>query len=91
MRFSVTSSYKVFFVLFWFFGFFFQHESLSVKMFMHLVEQNNLDTDLRAYFHKDLNRDKMFIMELIEVPSKDEVQVQVQEISLRFLYDLKSL
>lgn len=75
MPFSVTSSSI----------FFFQHESLSVKMFMHLLEQNNLNTHLMDYFHEDLNRDIMFIKELIEGPLKDEAQVHGQGISLRFL------
>lgn len=59
----------------------FQHESLSVKMFQHLVEKNELDTDFSVYFKEDLNTNKKFITELID--TKDETQVHTI-----ILYDL---
>lgn len=51
----------------------FQHESLSVKMFHHLVKENELDTDFRLHFKEDLNTNKKFITELID--TKDENRV----------------
>lgn len=53
----------------------FQHESLSVKMFDHLVEENKLDTEFSVNFKEDLGRNKKFIAELIEGLTKDETQV----------------
>lgn len=43
-------------------------------MFEHLVKENNLDKDFKEYFENDLDRDKKFIMELIEGPSQVHVQ-----------------
>lgn len=57
------------------FSILFQHESLSVKMFQHLVEENKLDTEFRDVFKEDLNTNKTFITELIEGLTKDETQV----------------
>lgn len=57
----------------------FQHESLSVQMFKHLVERNNLDGDFKEYFKEDLPTEKKFIMELIERPSEVEGQVHEHE------------
>lgn len=51
-----------------------KHESLSVKMFEHLVERNNLDDEFKKYFEDDLHTDKTFIMELIERPPDVEGQ-----------------
>lgn len=53
----------------------FQHESLSVKMFDHLVEENKLDTEFSVNFKEDLDRNKKFITELIEGLTKDDTQV----------------
>lgn len=63
--------------LFFVFGFF-QHESLSVKMFNHLVAENKLDKEFEHYFGKNLAEDKHkeFITEMIEGPPKTESKVQ---------------
>lgn len=51
-----------------------KHESLSVKMFQHLVEKNELDTDFSVYFKEEKDTNKKFITELIEGLTKDETQ-----------------
>lgn len=60
------------------FRYFFQHESLSVKMFNHLVEENKLDNEFKRYFGKNLVKDKhkIFITEMIEGPPETESKVQ---------------
>lgn len=58
------------------FRYFFQHESLSVKMFNHLVEENKLDEEFKFYFGKNLVKDKIFITEMIEGPPETESKVQ---------------
>lgn len=48
-----------------------KHESLSVKMFDHMVEKNNLDDEFKKHFREDLDKNKTFIKELIEGRSKN--------------------
>lgn len=73
---AVFKRSKMFLVLF-------QHESLSVEMFQHLVKKNKLDTEFSVFFKEDLKTNKIFITELIEGLTKDERKVH--EI---ILYDL---
>lgn len=69
----------------------FQHESLSVKMFKHLVEKNNLDAEFKKYLKKpNLTKNKTFIMELIEGPSEDEAQVNKNNFFSSNIYVFKS-
>lgn len=59
-------------------GFFFQHESLSVKMFNYLVKKNNLDKEFKRYFGENLAKDKhkTFITEMMKGPPKTKSKVQ---------------
>nr|XP_034318872.1 deoxynucleoside triphosphate triphosphohydrolase SAMHD1 isoform X2 [Crassostrea gigas] len=66
-----------------------RHESLSVKMFHHLVKENELDTDFRLHFKEDLNTNKKFITELID--TKDENRgwpYEGRDKKKRFLYEI---
>nr|XP_034318699.1 deoxynucleoside triphosphate triphosphohydrolase SAMHD1 isoform X5 [Crassostrea gigas] len=68
-----------------------KHESLSVKMFDHLVEENKLDTEFSVNFKEDLGRNKKFIAELIEGLTKDETQgwpYKGRDQEKRFLYEI---
>lgn len=64
-----------------------KHESRSVKMFEHLVKENNLDKDFKEYFENDLDRDKKFIMELIGGPSQG-LNYEGRGTDKKFLYEI---
>lgn len=59
--------------------FLFQHESLSVQMFKHLIEKNEIQAEFEKYIDGDLEKFKTFIFELIEGASKNEAQVHEHE------------